>query len=543
MDRLSRRCLFESLTGVLPLAGTAWANLPDAQNQTKEGTYDTIVIGAGLGGLSAAAAFARKGYHTLTIEQHDKPGGFATTFRRGPFTFDVSLHSTTVGERNGLRNLIGPFPEIEDVEFVPHPSLFRTIFPDFDLRVPQRDPGAFARLLAERFPQEKAGIDALFADMRGLGEEVNRLSQLRGQPNMQTFVKDYPLLARHSMHTWGQMVDARLQDAKLKAMVSFLWGYYGLPPSKLSAFYYAIPTAGYLGGGGYYPKGRSQAISDALVRFIEARNGKLLLKTKVERILVENGAAVGVRCADGAEYRARAVISNASAETTFSQMLEPSDATRAYQERMAKFSRSLSAFQVFLGLKQDLVGKLGIKDSEIGIVPGYDDEAGYAAMLSADVEHGGCGVMLYDNVYTGYSPKGKNTINILALQGYEHWRKFEADYRAGRKTAYRAEKERMARVLIERVEKTLLPGLSKAIEVKEVGTPLTHWRYTSHPEGAIYGWNQTVGNSGNRRVSHATTVKGLYLSGAWSQPGHGYGAVLASGPSCFAQVVRDWNKA
>jgi len=96
------------------------------------------------------------------IEQHDKVGGYATAFTRpGGFTFDVSLHSTTVGQRDGLFNLIGGFPEIEDVEFVLHPHLFRAIYPDHDIRVRQRDPGAFVASLSSLFPEEKAGIARL----------------------------------------------------------------------------------------------------------------------------------------------------------------------------------------------------------------------------------------------------------------------------------------------------------------------------------------------------------------------------------------------
>jgi prolycopene isomerase len=153
------------------------------------------------------------------------------------------------------------------------------------------------------------------------------------------------------------------------------------------------------------------------------------------------------------------------------------------------------------------------------------------------VDRCGFGLTLYDNLFQGYSPKGKNTVNIIALQGFEHWERFESDYRLGRKGAYRAEKERMAKGLIQRAEK-LLPGLSKAIEVQEIGTPLTNLRYTGNHRGAIYGWDQTVGNSGDTRIGHSTPVKNLYLAGAWSRPGHGYGAVLQSGPECFAEIVR-----
>ena len=73
----------------------------------------------------------------------------------------------------------------------------------------------------------------------------------------------------------------------------------------------------------------------------------------------------------------------------------------------------------------------------------------------------------------------------------------------------------MADILIDKAEKTLLPGLRDAIEVKEIGTPLTNMRYTSNYRGAIYGFDQTLDNSGNNRLGHSTPVKNLYLSGAW----------------------------
>lgn len=98
----------------------------------------------------------------------------------------------------------------------------------------------------------------------------------------------------------------------------------------------------------------------------------------------------------------------------------------------------------------------------------------------------------------------------------------------------------MADILIQKIDKTLLPGLTKAIEVKEIGTPLTNIRYTGHPRGAIYGWNQTVDNSGPRRFPAKTPIKNLYLSGAWTFPGHGYGAVLGSGLMCFAEIMKSW---
>ena len=128
----------------------------------------------------------------------------------------------------------------------------------------------------------------------------------------------------------------------------------------------------------------------------------------------------------------------------------------------------------------------------------------------------------------------------MTLQGFGPWEKYAADYFAGKKDAYRAEKERMADILIDRLEEVLLPGLRKAIEVREVATPLTNLRYTANPRGAIYGWDQTLDNSGPSRFPHKTPVKNLYLAGAWTSPGHGYGAVIPSGLMCFAEIMKTW---
>jgi len=539
---VQRRDFLKTLLAGIPMLKLDWDSFPSGKNIGKSETeYDAVVIGAGLGGLSCAAAFARQGFRPLVLEQHSVPGGYASTFKRpGGFVFDVSLHSTTVGERNGVHNLIPGFPEIEDVEFVPHPSLYRAIFPDYDYCVPQKKLKKYIEMLGGYFPEEKQGIEGIFEDMSGLARDINKYSQAGGQVDMSTFPKKFPYLFKSFNKTWGALVDSRIKDPKLKAIISSLWGYYGLPPSKLSCFYYALPTIGYLQEGGYYPKGRSQKMSDAFVKFIEDHGGEIKLKTRVEKILTKDHTAYGVKVEDGTEYKAKVVVSNANAFDTFLTMMDERDYLKDHLANFDKYSVSLSCFQVFLGLRKDLVKEVGIEDSEIFYTSGYDDDAAYKAFQDADVENSGYGMMLYDNVYKGYSPEGKNTVNILVLQGYDHWEKYEDDYRQGNKKKYRAEKERMADILIKKVEETVLPGLSEAIEVKEIGTPLTNWRYTRNYRGAIYGWDQTMNNTGPNRVPHATPIKNLYLAGAWTQPGHGYGAVIPSGLECFAEIIKKW---
>jgi len=539
-----RRDFLKTVLAGAPLLAWDWSAFPrGGQEKLPPGTYDAVVIGAGLGGLSAAAAFARQGYKVLVLEQHSVAGGYASSFTRpGGFTFDVSLHSTTVGIRDGVPNLLTGFPEIQDIVFVPHKPLYRAVYPEHDIRVPHLDVPGYAKALKAGFPGEDAAIDGIFADMKGLADDVGRLSSAGGPPDMATFPTSFPNLFKNFNRTWGAMLDERVKNPKLKAVISGLWGYFGLPPSKLSPFYYAMPLMGYLEGGGYYPVGTSQKISDAFVGIIKKNGGEVRLNAKVERILTRDHAATGVRTADGAEYRGRAVISNANAPDTFGRMMpEEKEFLKALHARMETFSVSYSTLLVWLGLKTDLVHKAGLKESEIFYNTGYDVEADYRTALAGGLaDDPGFGLTVYDNLYPGASPKGKNTLNILVAQGYDYWKKYETDYFYGNKDAYAKEKTRLADILIDKVEKTFLPGLRKAIEVVEVATPLTNLRFTGHPRGAIYGWDQTVGNSGNSRFPQKTPVKNLYLAGAWTFPGHGYGACIPSGLACFSQVMADW---
>ncbi|KPK99292.1 MAG: hypothetical protein AMJ91_08265, partial [candidate division Zixibacteria bacterium SM23_73_3] len=286
MSNMERRDFIRSLLAGASVLALDWSLFPTgASAQMDENEFDAVIIGSGLGGLSCAAAFARQGFKPLVLEKHDRPGGYATTFKRpGGFIFDVSLHSTSVGEREGIHNLIPGFPEITDVEFVPHPNLYRAIYPDYDFRVPQKDLPGYISMLSGYFPEEKQGIEGLFEDMKGLAGDINKLSNAKGQVDMSRFPVDFPHLFKSSRQTWGQMVDDRIKSPKLKAIVSALWGYYGLPPSKLASIYYALPTISYLQDGGYYPIGRSQKISDAFVKFIEERGGKAMLNSRVEEI-------------------------------------------------------------------------------------------------------------------------------------------------------------------------------------------------------------------------------------------------------------------
>jgi prolycopene isomerase len=219
-------------------------------------------------------------------------------------------------------------------------------------------------------------------------------------------------------------------------------------------------------------------------------------------------------------------------------MLPPDAVPQAYLRKLSSYRPSISCFIVWLGLNRDLRGTIPWYST--GVRSGQGAEADYLSCLRGEIETCSFGVTLYDTLYPGYSSPGTSTLKIICLSGYEPWRKFEADYRAGNKSAYQEEKDRWTDILIRRTEDRLIPGLRFMIEVKEAGTPLTCWRYTGNTDGAIYGFDQSMDNAFMNRIHNRTPVNGLYLASAWGNPGGGYGGVLRAGQQVFEQIMEDW---
>jgi phytoene dehydrogenase-like protein len=504
--------------------------------------YPVVVIGAGLGGLTCAACLARAHIPVTVVEQHRIPGGYATAFERerGRFRFEVSLHGTALGDNTPGR-LLKELGVWDKLALVRLPELFRIRRGPDEIVVPQSNPAAFVRTLSRRYPEEAAGIEAFIAQLMAIyaeTEQWGRKSALTRTLSMALFPVLYPNMWKVRNQTLADLLSASVQSTEVKEVLAFLWGYYGLPPSKLSAFYYAVATAGYLKHGSWSIQERSQNLSDALVEVIEEAGGTVVYNRKVETVQLADGAVTGVTTADGAQLPARAVVSNASAPALFDRMLPPEALPADYRRQLQSYRPSISSFIVWLGLDHPLRGRIPGFTTHVS-AEGSSEQA-YARCLQGDIARMSYSVSVYDNLYDGYSSPGTSSLMLLALCGYAPWRPFERDYRKGRKAAYAEQKSNWARTLVRRAEKDLIPGLSSMIAVSEAATPLTNWRYTGNPEGAIYGYEQSLENAFMNRIANKTPVKGLYLAGAWGNPGGGYTGVLRSGQQTFRQMMKDW---
>ncbi|UCF94577.1 MAG: NAD(P)/FAD-dependent oxidoreductase [Desulfobacterales bacterium] len=449
--------------------------------------YPTVIIGGGLGGLCCGAYLAKQGIPVTLEEQHSVPGGYATCFERagGKFRFGVSLHGTSINNNAGAR-ILGEIGVLEKLELVELPELYRLKTPRLVLSVPPKDPETYIRLLAGHFPAEAEGIRGFVREMIGIAEEADRLHQKKGRFFKLIFPIQYRRMWNVRHQTLADLMNDYVQDPELQNLLTALWSYYGLPPSRLSAFYYAVATGGYLKNGSHYIKQRSQDLSDALVEAIENNGGKVWYDSPVQKILVRSGAVEGVALSDGTTLPATAVVSNASALTTFQEMLPREVVPGEYLKKLAGYRPSISTFIVWLGLNRSLRGQISACSTYVS--SGRGPEADYQASLSGDIGQGSFGVSIYDNMFEGYSRPGTSTLMLVFLSGYEPWRKFESDYHAGRKEEYRKEKARWTDVLIRRAAEEVVPGLETMIAVQEAATPLTNRRCTGNTEGAIYGF-------------------------------------------------------
>ena len=201
--------------------------------------HHTVVIGAGLGGLSCGAMLAKHGAPVTIVEQHVKPGGYAGVFARadGRFVFEISLHGTSINDNPAAR-ILEELGVLDKIELVELPEVYRLKTPDLDISVPQRDPEAYIAVLAEHFPDEKDGIRGFVRHVVDLADEADRFQRVKDEFDLRMFPVEFPIMWEVRDKTLAGLLSDHVADPALQEALSGLWTYLGLPPSRLSAFYY-----------------------------------------------------------------------------------------------------------------------------------------------------------------------------------------------------------------------------------------------------------------------------------------------------------------
>ena len=241
--------------------------------------YDVIVIGAGNGGLAAAATLAEKGKRVILFERHNIPGGCGTSFCRGRFEFEVALHqlsSMGTPEKPGpLREQFRRYGIEEQIEWVEIKELFRVNFPDgTGISLPADRKECEAHLCKE-FPQEKDAILRYFETVYSFCAESAAFAEKSAQSTDEPgavkktimklgFPKLYPTLAKYALKSTQEVLDEFFKAPKLQLALSAYWCFMGMPPERFPWSILAKCTNIYMEDKPFYLRGTSMMMNQAI---------------------------------------------------------------------------------------------------------------------------------------------------------------------------------------------------------------------------------------------------------------------------------------
>jgi prolycopene isomerase len=496
--------------------------------QTNSGTdekFSVIVIGAGMGGLGAAAQVAMQGESVLLLEKHAVPGGFATSFVRGRFEFEGALH-----ELNDVGTATNPGPlypffqrlgVLDRMQFLEVPEIYRSIFcgedGSLDLTLPF-GVDAYTQKLIDAFPQEKNQIHRFMTRCaeiyRGMGDvgSGDKINPIK-------IAFKHPWLARVAGLTFQEFMEKFFTNRQLMAVLGQLWGYFGLPPGEGTALIFIGALFSYLTKGAAFAKGRSHTFATAVTDCIEKLGGKVKLNALVNRILMDNGKAIGVELLNGEIYRANAVISNVNPICTVMKMLPPKSVPDSFIRQLLRPDIGVSAFSVYLGLNAS-PKTLGLDTYETFINLSFDHDRLYreATFDKPNAIVAAC----YNALDPAISPPNTTELVLTTLQNGKDWSVIAP-------TDYFRVKDRVTDQMIKLVERGLCPNVRDYIEVAEGATPITYYRYSKALDGAIYGTHNRPENSPIFRLKTTTPVPNLFFCGAWTDVGGGFAPSFESG--------------
>jgi phytoene dehydrogenase-like protein len=310
-----------------------------------------------------------------------------------------------------------------------------------------------------------------------------------------------------------------------------------MAPSRAPAALHA-GLQGYYFDGGCYPRGGGRAILDAFIAQLRAHGGELVLSSDVARILIENGAAHGVRLAGGREVRADVVVSNADPGVTWGRLVAPEHLGWRLKRRIEHMHFSLSTLSLFMAVDMDLRAA-GLDSGNVWYSRTPDVDAAYVFAEQVDLDAAGEVPGLFFNATTLKDPSlradGVHTVEAIALASIGAFARWKDTPPGGRGAEYRDLKQRLTERMLDAVEE-FVPGLRERTVLRSLGTPLTNRHFLHASEGAIYGTEKTIGNLGPFSFDVTTHIRGLFQCGA-STIAPGINGVTHSGLAAAAAAL------
>ena len=490
-------------------------------------SLDVIVIGSGIGGLTAAALLARYGKRVLVCESHAIAGGAAHSFKRQGFEFDSgpSFYCGLSNQRpslNPLRQVLDALGE--SLQVVPYDPMGHYHFPEGTFPV-YSDSDRYRAAVAQVTPQGAKELEQFEKRLLPLYEALRDVPTIALRADWQlipvllgrylpSLVKMLPQLGI-IQGSVGDVMDKVVHDPWVRRLIDlecFLLS--GLKAQGTIAPEVAFMLGERSRAGVEYPIGGSGAIVDALVRGLKHWGGELRLTSHVEQILVETGRVVGVRLRKGEILKAPVVISNATIWDTYTKLLPKEDLPQSYRQSALDTPAVDSFMHLHLGIRAEGLEQLTGHHVVVHDASKDITEPGNTCMISIP--------SVWD---ANLAPEGHHVIHAYTLEPYEGWRRDER---------YEERKKTRSQPLFNALER-VIPDIRQRIVLELIGTPLTHAFYLRRYQGT-YG--PAIAARKGMFPGCQTPISGLYRVGDSTMPGIGIPAVAASGILCANTLVK-----
>ncbi|MFZ5906831.1 MAG: phytoene desaturase family protein [Nitrospirota bacterium] len=459
-------------------------------------TYDAIIIGAGISGLVCGCYLAKAGMKVLIVEQHDKPGGYFTSFKRKGFLFDSAAHSFGNYREGGhvykIFTELGVDKIIKIERFDPSDII---IAPDFTMTF-WNDKDTTLAGLATLFPQEKDNLKKFFDFLMSSNQaQFSTLKSKTFESLLRSFFRDEKLISSFAIPVFGNG---------------------GLPPSLMHAFSGSKIFSEFIIDGGYYPEGGIQNMPNAFDYIIKENHGKILYRTLVNEILVTHDSVVGVKLENNVTLSSKYVISACDMNQTYTRLLRETIPDKQRIESLKNMVPSISTFILYIGINKPFAG-LPPPGTNTWYLPHYDLDEIYSQIQQCNF--GKAGMYMFR-----VSPDQKT---LLAFVGAPFMNKL----------FWKENKKKVADNFLNRIE-TLFPNIRENIVYFDAATPHTLYRYTLNSQGAAFGWAKTTSQTYDALFSKTTGIRGLYLTGHWTSIAFGMPGTCYSGHDTAKRILR-----
>lgn len=525
--------------------------------------FDAVVVGSGIGGMTAAAYLAAGGKRTLVLEAYDIIGGCTHVFRRaGKWEFDVGMHYVGDCGPNGqiptvLRG-VGLDKKIEFTE-LDRDGFDTIVFPDLALKIPVGWDN-YRRNLIDAFPDEEKAITKVVSILKRVGTSIDRSSTPASLDGTAKFALKAGPAALWALRPLTHLLNSHKLSSRLKAAMSVQYGTYASPPHRTPVVVHAVMLHNFLRDGAWFPKGGGQVFSARLAEVVVTHGGEIRTRAAVRRILVDDGAVNGVELEDGTRIQSPIVVSNADIKATYNNLVGREHLRRLTTMRLDRMRMSQAFFNCYLAVDIDL-GAV-IPNTNFYSVPTSEDVTTLYKDLSENrngrtpealLDESQSRLPAYVSVTTIKdpdnllaAPAGSSVLEVMTLVpsdpefwGLENWA-WGDDY--VQNTEYLRVKERLTDIMVKRVTE-VIPEVEGHIVWREAATPMTQHRYTGTTDGTPYGLELSIAQFGPFRPGVRTEINGLFLCGASTAWGPAVeGAMLSGMHAAGAALGRNIDK-